>query len=144
MKAIIPWGGGVLATLLLTTAAHAQVWVTPVTKQPILPAPDMCGPGWYYVNDYGTVLGPAYNVVPPWAPYNGYRPPLKTTGPATQAAGYALPNGAPLGVAPQQQGPPVQTYFPTHPYARGPRDFFMFNENLEDIRGRDYRPNIVP
>ncbi|MCI0642662.1 MAG: hypothetical protein L0Y72_16145 [Gemmataceae bacterium] len=34
--------------------------------------------------------------------------------------------------------------FPTHPYARGPRDFFMWRENMEEQTRRDMRPSFVP
>ena len=51
-------------------------------------------------------------------------------------------------------GEPVTPYFPvinncgpyyvTHPYVRGPRDFFMWRENLEDQMRRDVRPALIP
>jgi hypothetical protein len=51
-------------------------------------------------------------------------------------------------------GEPLTPYFPainncgpnyvTHPYVRGPRDFFMWRENLEDQMRRDVRPALVP
>ncbi|MCI0380464.1 MAG: hypothetical protein L0215_23000 [Gemmataceae bacterium] len=34
--------------------------------------------------------------------------------------------------------------FPSHPYARGPRDFFMWRENMEEQMRRDMRPSFVP
>jgi hypothetical protein len=34
--------------------------------------------------------------------------------------------------------------FPTHPYVRSPRDFFMWRENMEDRMARDFRPNLIP
>lgn len=42
------------------------------------------------------------------------------------------------------KGPIALDNFPVHPYAHGPRDFFMFYENLEAERARDLRPAIVP
>ena len=57
-----------------------------------------------------------------------------------------MPN-LPPGMLPQpgQAGPSTQqNVFPTHPFVRGPRDFFMWNETLEEQQGRDVRPNIVP
>jgi hypothetical protein len=33
--------------------------------------------------------------------------------------------------------------YPTHPYIRSPRDFFMWSEDMQDTRGRDVRPNLV-
>src|SRR5436190_2658238 len=40
--------------------------------------------------------------------------------------------------------PLLNDSLPTHTYARSPRDFFMFHENLEAERSRDLRPTIVP
>ena len=34
--------------------------------------------------------------------------------------------------------------FPTHPFTRSPRDFFMWGENMEDERARGNRPFPVP
>ena len=42
-----------------------------------------------------------------------------------------------------QQGQQQTGVYPTHPYVRSPRDFFMWNEDMEDSRGRDTRPNLV-
>jgi hypothetical protein len=51
-------------------------------------------------------------------------------------------------------GEPITPYFPsingcgpyyvTHPYVRGPRDFFMWRENMEDQLRREQRPTLVP
>ncbi len=62
-------------------------------------APDACGPGWYNVNCCGAVYGPNYWLRPPYPPFNGVLPPM--------------------------QG--QQTNFPTNPYMRSPRDFFMLD-----------------
>jgi hypothetical protein len=42
--------------------------------------------------------------------------------------------------------PPVRTGgpFPTHPFVRGPRDFFMWGETMNDERARGSRPYPVP
>jgi hypothetical protein len=37
-----------------------------------------------------------------------------------------------------------QVAFPTHPFARSPRDFFMWNEFLEDSVMRQRLPVLVP
>jgi hypothetical protein len=42
------------------------------------------------------------------------------------------------------RGPVVIDSLPTHPYARSPRDFFMFYDNLEAERSRDLRPTLIP
>jgi len=61
-------------------------------------APDACGPGSYCTNPYGMMYGPNYNVRPPFPPFVLCPPP-------------------PCGACPPN--------FPMHPFARGPRDFFM-------------------
>jgi hypothetical protein len=67
---------------------------------PTLPqAPDMCGTGWYCANACGVVYGPNHYVYPPFPPYSGIAPRVPT-GPS----------------------------FPTHPFARSPRDFFMIGD----------------
>jgi hypothetical protein len=76
-------------------------------------APDMMGPGFYYTNCYGVTYGPNYYVTPPFAPCNGPLPafcPINGSGPGNQRA---------------------KTYpgmsFPTHPYVRSSRDYFMID-----------------
>jgi hypothetical protein len=66
---------------------------------PIPQAPDACGRGFYY-STCMTNYGPMYYLRPPFPPYQGVVP----------------------GPAPKQPQSPL---FPTHPFARGPRDFFM-------------------
>lgn len=58
-------------------------------------APDACGPGSYCTNPCGVVYGPNHCVMPGFPPFNGARPPMP------------------------------KAKFPTHPFARSPRDFFM-------------------
>ena len=67
-------------------------------------APDMMGPGFYYTNCYGVTYGPNYCVTPPFAPCNG---PL----PAFGSCAKAYPGMS----------------FPTHPYVRSSRDYFMID-----------------
>ncbi len=69
-------------------------------------APDMMGPGFYYTNCYGTTYGPNYYVVPPFAPISG---PLPIPG-----AGFCANSKSFPGMS-----------FPSHPFARSPRDYFM-------------------
>jgi hypothetical protein len=71
-------------------------------------APDACGPGWYNVGPQGMVYGPNYWLRPPYLPWNGLVP-------------------APSG------GQGASPAFPTHPYARGPRDYFMTYDNWYDL-----------
>src|SRR5262249_53350787 len=59
-------------------------------------------------------------------PYYWFRPtgePLNTFGPAVNCMG---------------------PYYVTHPYARGPRDFFMWRDTMEEQWRRDFRPALVP
>ena len=129
MKATILWAGALLATALAASLASADPYCSPVFHVPLPPAPDACGPGFYTVGPCGMVYGPNYWLRPPWEPFNGYySPPYK---------------GAPMAAGPGLPGPlPVK--FPTHPYVRGPRDFFMSRENMEDQMRRDQRPALVP
>jgi hypothetical protein len=97
MKATLPWLAATLAVVLAGSAAKAQSF------GPCIPqAPDACGPGFYAPNIYGAYYGPNYYLRPPYSPFNGV----------------AAPSGWPGA----RTGSPV---FPTHPYARSPRDFFM-------------------
>jgi hypothetical protein len=73
----------------------------------------------------GVVYGPNYWFRPPGEPFNG-----STTD--------AAPTSSPWGRARR-----VPTY-PSHPYVRGPRDFFMWRENMEDQMRREQRPVLVP
>jgi hypothetical protein len=45
---------------------------------------------------------------------------------------------------PQQPPPAGQQPYPSHPFVRGPRDFFMWNESLEEQESRSARPPLVP
>lgn len=97
MRALTPW----LAALfvLAATAGFSQAYYP--NYFPRAPyAPDACGPGFYNVNWCGAQYGPNYWLYPPFPPFNGARPTLQNNSQAT-------PN------------------FPTHPYARSPRDYFM-------------------
>ncbi len=101
MKATLSWLGALLCAGFLAHSAQAQY---PNCFPPRLIAPDACGPGFYTVNACGAVYGPNYWVYPGVQPWNGFHPSC------------ARPK--------QQQGPQG---FPTHPFARSPRDFFMMD-----------------
>lgn len=133
MRSPLPWLGAALASALLGSVAHAQTstptpapatgayanpapaaahpaagspsyagaaypYAMPYRPYPARVAPDMCGPGWWGVNQCGAPFGPNHCVYPPFPPYNGERPPI--------------------GKSPA---------FMTHPFARGPRDYFMLD-----------------
>jgi hypothetical protein len=76
---------------------------------PIPQAPDAQGPGYYAQNWCGAWYGPNHCVYPPYPPFNGMVP---------------APQGSANGMA--QAGMYGQARFPSHPFARGPRDFFMY------------------
>ena len=144
MKRMTTWGMGLLGLLLVASNAQAQgyYWVHPVSRQPIMPAPDTFGPGFYTQNGpSGMVYGPNYYLTPPWAPFQGVLPCPPRISPQGKPMMPPLPQQMPKAGGPQNylSGP-----FPSHPYVRGPRDFFMWNEAQEDARIRESRPNLVP
>src|SRR5262249_4989278 len=96
VKATISGLGALLLAAVVSSLAHAQGWYP---SCPLPQAPDACGPGDYCTNPYGQAYGPNYWVRPPFEPVNGLRPSF--------------------------QGFANNVRFPTHPFARGPRDFFM-------------------
>jgi hypothetical protein len=88
---------------------------------PIPQAPDMCNPGYYWTSICGMSYGPSHCVYPPYPPFQGMVPaPPPRGGPGCG------PGGGPGG--PGALGSPT---FPTHPYARSPRDFFMYYDKDE-------------
>ena len=109
MRASLTFAGVLLVAAFAAPAAHAQCYVPYIPK-----APDACGPGNFGTNYNGLYYGPNYCVFPPFPPYNGMLP-----GPCAPAAGAP---GVGYGSLPGVNGPVT---FPTHPYARGPRDYFM-------------------
>ncbi len=127
---------GVLAFVCSTS--DAQYW-SPALQRPLAHNPDMRGPGFYMITPTGYVTGPHYVVVPPWCPESGVGAP----GRPCRKGGGPMPGGGHPGMA-GSPGLPTTNSFPSHPYARSPRDFFMFHENLEAERSRDFRPSIVP
>ncbi len=109
MKAVSIFLGVLLAAALAASTANAQNF-GPYVMQ----APDCCGPAYYAPNWYGLYYGPNYHLNPGYGPYNG--PVDQARFNRTGGFGPGGPGG--FGVA-----PPLS--FPTHPYARSPRDFFM-------------------
>jgi hypothetical protein len=84
-------------------------------------APDACGPGFYSTNPCGGVYGPNYWLRPGFPPFNGMLPPGFPGGPGCSGPGMGG------GMGPGAGGPGGIAAFPTHPYARGPRDYFMLD-----------------
>jgi hypothetical protein len=65
--------------------------------------------------------------------------------PAPGYPGYA-PRPVPLPMPGYEPPPaaPKPCGFPVHPFARSPRDFFMWSDVLEDRLVRAQRPSLVP
>jgi len=140
MPTIRSWAGAFASALLITATASAQYvpatgrYHSPVTHRPVGIAPDACGPGFYVWCPDGQTIGPNYWLRPGFEPYNGVRPQV-----------YRINNGRPeFAPSFQQLQPSAPAAYPYHPYARGPRDFFMFRENLEDELNRQGRPQLLP
>jgi hypothetical protein len=133
MQATRTWLGALLLAGTTASLAHADPCYFPCVRQ----APDMCGPGFYAPNGCGCLRGPNYCVRPPFEPFNGMfplpqRPPTCPPG----AAGAPTPSGVvcppyyapyapPCYIPPGCPPPNATAIFPTHPFARSPRDFFM-------------------
>jgi hypothetical protein len=94
------WLGTLLALSIFASWASADYPYYPCCPQ-YRPAPDTCGPGYYYTNPYGMIYGPNYYLRPPFPPVQGIPPNLN------------------------RQSAPTPVGFPTHPYLRSPRDYFM-------------------
>jgi hypothetical protein len=110
MKATVAGLAALLALAVFAPASRAQYCrpFYPCCYAPIPRAPDASGQGSYCANGYGQMYGPNYNVYPPFQPFNGMVfPPCNGNG---YGNGYGN-GGSPL--------------IPTHPFARGPRDYFM-------------------
>jgi hypothetical protein len=106
-----------LAAVLLAGAAVASASAAPPPGRP--QAPDACGPGRYAANCCGQWYGPNYCLRPCYPPFNGLLPAPPR--PTCNGNGNGNGNG---GDGPGFGGIPV---FPTHPFARSPRDFFMLD-----------------
>jgi hypothetical protein len=151
MKATVLWLSALAGTGLTASITSAWTYCSPVLHVPLPAAPDACGPGFYTVCPNGTAFGPNYWLRPPCDPFNGhFKTVTMNAGQKMMADKLGIPfnpaynphltapygSPAPLGATPSA--------FPTHPYVRGPRDFFMWRENMEDQMRRDQRPSLVP
>ena len=143
MRATKSWAGAVASALWFVSAASAQYspvtgqYHAPVSKAPLGYAPDACGPGFYVWCPTGQTVGPNYYLRPCFEPFNGIRPCVYPV----QGGGF---NVSPAPPQAQGQAQQPEARFPYHPWARGPRDFFMFRENMEEQLGRQTRPNLLP
>jgi hypothetical protein len=123
------WLGAFLSFALTAGLAQAQPNCG-CYYPPIPQAPDMCGPGYYWTSTCGLTYGPSYCLRPPYGPFQGMvpGPPPPRFGPGGPAGpGGACGPGGPGGPG----GPVGSPTFPTHPYARSPRDFFMYYDKDE-------------
>ena len=108
MRMILSWLAGMLLLLAVAQGAWAQsCW--PYQPPPV--APDACGPGYYCTGQCGMVYGPNHCLYPGGQPFNGFVPELFN-------GRLHYPNMRPG---------PSSPMFPTHPYARSPRDYFMLD-----------------
>jgi hypothetical protein len=115
MKAMFVSFGAALVAVLAVSTADAQNFGRCVPQ-----APDCYGPSYYAPNWYGLYYGPNYDLYPGYSPYNGPVgfPSFNARG------GFGGFGGAGAGGA--GAAPPLS--FPTHPFARSPRDFFMVDD----------------
>jgi hypothetical protein len=134
MKPTVAAAAALLAALSL--AAPSPAFNYPGVPQ----APDMCGPGSFYTDATGALWGPSHNVYPPFPPFQGMLGVPNGGGPG----GF----GGPFGPG----GPFARFAFPTHPFARSPRDYFMMECTPPDVYpgastavpGYDTRTTPVP
>ncbi len=168
MRAITPWLGALLTAALSASLAIAQYPMPPYGPQPPMSpqgpmppfamqppqggypgyapqvrwlAPDACGPGYYTWCPDGSYIGPNYWLHPPYAPFNGILPGGGGMRPPAGLPQPPMPGQAPMA---PKFAPKPMVVFPSHPYARSPRDFFMWSEAQEDRLTRERRPSFVP
>ena len=123
MKATLWTLGLVLGTFVAASHAQAQCYFPPIPQ-----APDARGCGYYEPNYYGQWYGPNYCVYPPFPPFQGMVPAPPRPGGAPGTVSVLGGNPAPAMYP--MPGMPGSGFngiaaFPTHPWARSPRDFFM-------------------
>lgn len=100
---------GTLKALLFLPLLTAPLSAQCVGLAPIPVVPSMYNtPPFYCNNGFGMVYGPNYFLYPPGKPFQGMVGPV---------VGLGQPANGSVGMA----------AFPTHLYARGPRDFYMYN-----------------
>jgi hypothetical protein len=124
MKRRYVLAGAFLGLALSAGLAHAQQPYKGCYYPPIPHAPDMCNPGYYWTSVCGLTYGPAHCIYPPYPPFQGMVP-----GPPPRPYGPGAPRGP--GAGPGGPGAMNSPTFPTHPYARSPRDFFMYYDKDE-------------
>ncbi len=121
MKSLVLGAAALLLACLVVSPSHANPWAV---YPPV--APDVCGGGgWYNTGPYGMTYGPNYWLRPAWEPFNGFGNPYAAQGgQGGQGGGYP---GMPGYGSGNGNGLPQSPLFPSHPYARSPRDYFMLD-----------------
>jgi hypothetical protein len=119
-----------LAAVAVLGLAGALAHADPFPGYPPGAGCEPCNPGFYTVNGQGCRYGPNYcfrgPCLPP-SPFNGMLP-FRERGPG-QAPG--MGPGMPPGYGPPG-GPSGPPGFCVHPFAHGPRDFFMYGQTTND------------
>jgi hypothetical protein len=137
MRRTLPCLGALAGVALAASLAPAQYYPAPLSRPR---APDACGPGFYYCDPCGPSYYPSYYLVPPFPPVSGVMPPPGFGSKSGSGSGLGGPAGF-AGNGVEGGAPPT---FVTHPYARGPRDFFMFTEVQREKIKLERRPVLVP
>ncbi len=112
MKGLLFALGAVLLAGLAVGAASAQYY--PGSRPQ---APDACGPGYYATSEQCGTYGPNYDVYPSFPPVGGVPPYSVPTPGHSWWLGSLFHHDHQRGFA----------TFPTHPFARSPRDYFMLD-----------------
>jgi len=121
MKAIVLALGVALGALVAVTPAHAQPCYCPAPPVYWDPAASPV----YVPNDYGQWYGPNVYLHPPFAPFQGMVfPPSRPPNPCMPGGGNGNGYGNGYGYGGNPYG--GQVAFPSHQWARSPRDFFMY------------------
>ncbi len=145
MKATIQSLGAMLLLSLAVGQAAAQ-YISPLYRRPFAHAPDACGPGFYLQSNRGMLYYPSHYVYPPFQPVNGIRPGIYSKNHVNlqhPLTGLPLPVPEQRFQMPHDRGMHKQK-FHAHPFVRGPRDFFMWSENMEDQFIKQRIPSLIP
>jgi hypothetical protein len=117
MKATLACIGALVAVAVAGSNTLAQYGYPPqpyYCGQPSYPVAPDLCGPYFYCNNGCTWYGPSFNVYPPFPPVGGITPSLPQCG---------------------------QAY---HPWAHGPRDYFMWTEAQRELLTRQTRPPFVP
>jgi hypothetical protein len=147
MKIYARWGLAAFACFGLSAVSLAADVTNPVPGQPTYGGAQYYGPGYgpgYYgpMNNGCSCCGQAYGWPPPGSqPFQGYQGPVPDCGSGWAAGrsrwrrkfcsrGQGGNNGGNGGNGDNGDNGPVPTMaaFPSHPFARSPRDYFMLDQ----------------